>query len=660
MILAGNQDKKPFRDLNTEMLGLKGELSEEEARKVMLTFFKNNLGIAVFQLLGITLAPIQILSLRAMFKRNYIMQIRTRGGSKSFEAGIYCILRSIFYPGTRIVIASANFRTSRRLLIEYIDKLLKFEGDGETNPGAHLARQCFGDLVKRQDAFDLPTWGGGYISSIPLTTETRGSRCDLLVLDEALLLSQVMIDEVLAPFLSSPKDAAQRIQLQQREDDMVRAGTLKSEERTIFENTSQMVMLSSASYEFEHLYKVYLTWLDFIEHPEKIDLEIDKETGEIVKKKKETELLEDRPTYSIWQLGWEAIPPTILNRKFIHSQKAILSDDSFLREYCGQFKSGNSGYFSPKKMNDCTIPDGENPCMMLRGHPDKKYILIIDPNYSKSRSADYFAMMIFEIDEERQEGCVVHVYQMVSSTLQNHIDYVNYLFQCFNIVLVMADAAGLDTFIDAINEDDQFRAKHHKKLSYITEWDSSKENQDYTEMLINAKKQYDVTAGCMVISQYSTSTLIQRMNSFLQAKIDHKQIWFASKCSTREDALEKMFHTNIPRELIKVRSLEEKLSDKDEMRKLEIRELMGLQDFFIGDVKAQTASIQVTSTSRGTQSFDLPPAARKSTDPNKPRRDGYSCLVMGCWATKIFFDLCNQPEEEIPEGFVVGFNLFHQ
>lgn len=647
--VIGNQVVKPYINLNKELLKIKGELSNAEAKKVLMQFLRNNLGIATKLLLGITLEPIQIVSLNIMFKRNYVMQIRTRGGAKSFEAGIYAILKSIFSPGSRIVIASANFRTSRRLLEEYIEKLLN-------KPGAELAKQCFGPLVRRQDAFYIEVEGGGYIKSLPLTNEVRGERSDLLLCDEALLLPQKIIDEVLAPFLSSPKDATQRIQIQQREDDLIRTGVLTKEEKTVFPNTAQMFLLSSASYEFEHLYKVYQDWLGFIENPEDIDFEIDENGNKVVKKK---EFNEERSTYAVLQLGYEIIPPTILNRNLITSQKAILSDDSFSREYCGRFASGGQGFFSPKKMNACTIPDGENPTTMLKGHPDKKYILIIDPSFSKSRSADYFAMMVIELDEEKQQGIVVHGYQMVGSSVQNHVAYITYLFKCFNIVLIMADSAGIDTVIDTANENELFRSVTKKKLSYVTEWDSDKENEDWVEMIKKSKEQYNPTTGCMIISQYSTSKWIRNANFHLQSEIDKQHIWFASHAANRADFLEKMFHTNIPTELIKVRSLKEKLSDKDDMRDLHILELIELQDFIMDDTKAQCAAIKPDSTVRGNYTFDLPSSARKSTDPGKQRRDNYSCLVMGVWGVKCFFSLANTPDEIPAEGFVSSFNLFN-
>jgi hypothetical protein len=394
----------------------------------------------------------------------------------------------------------------------------------------------------------------------------------------------------------------------------------------IFENAAQMICLSSASYQFQHLYKMYSDWTDFIERPELLN------SGETY---------EEPPTYFVSQLGWEAIPATVLNREFIQSQKASTSDDSFLREYCAQFRDGGDGYFSMKKMNDATIPDGEKPHSMVTGDPLKKYILSIDPNYSKSASSDYFAMSVVEIDEEKEEGILVHGYQRVGADLQDHIKYIYYIMSNFNIALIVADSSNIDTIIDACNESELFKSNIRKKITYITEWNSIEDSQDYAEMLDKAKKQYDVDLGCMCIRQTPTTDWIMRANSYLQACIDHKKIWFASRASNHPEYIQHIFGLSLPLGLVFPKGSDNAIQadTKEENRKLSMREFIEMQDDIIIDTKEQCANVEVTQTSRGHQSFDLPRSARTSTSPNKPRKDNYSSLLLGNWGVKCFFEL---------------------
>ena len=72
-------------------------------------------------------------------------------------------------------------------------------------------------------------------------------------------------------------------------------------------------------------------------------------------------------------------------------------------------------------------------------------MLGIDPNMSDSPSADYFAMAVMEIDDDTGLGTLVHTYAGLGN-LSNHVKYLAYLFQAFNIVFVCLDNAGSDVF----------------------------------------------------------------------------------------------------------------------------------------------------------------------------------------------------------------------
>ena len=113
-LIVGNQKKsKPLANVNKELLNLKGDLTDEEARISLAKFLRYNLGFTTELSMGLTLEAYQELTLNSFFNRNYCMLVWGRGGAKSFCAAIYCILKCMLEPGTKILIASINFRTSR-------------------------------------------------------------------------------------------------------------------------------------------------------------------------------------------------------------------------------------------------------------------------------------------------------------------------------------------------------------------------------------------------------------------------------------------------------------------------------------------------------------------------------------------------------------------
>lgn len=547
----------------------------------------------------------------------------------SWITAVFCILQCIFEPGTKIIIASANFRTARRLFME-IDKLLN-------SRGAFLARQCFLKPNKRNDEYMMPVAqpSGGSIIAVPLSGENlRGYRASILITDEFLLLPKDTVERVLMPFLNSPLDVADRIKIREIEDDMIREGRLKESERMKFKNINKMIILSSASYTFEYLYETYSLWGDIIEDPEILnsDDKIDSENAEIMKES----------TYFISQMSYRYLPEHMLDAGAIQLAKnGGMSQSAFEREYEAKFIDGGDGYFSPKKMLYCTIPNGEYPTSKVVGDHDKKYILAIDPSLSASKTSDYFAMSVLELDEEKGQSILVHGYQKAGTSIQDHIKYLYYVMKHFNIVFIIIDHAGGDQFIEAANASALF-VKNNFKLSFV-EFDSDKEGHEYILELQKLKTEYNLESGKICYKRFFTSNFLRRANEYLQTCIDHKKIWFASQACAHEDTFSNIKRLeNLPFDLVFPKGIDDAPDDDIEKQKVGIRDFIEQQDFIIRDTKEQCALIQVTTTSRGTQSFDMPAHLRRLSTTTKPRKDNYSTLMLGNWASRCYFDLFSE------------------
>mgnify|MGYP003326167987 FL=1 len=65
--------------------------------------------------------------------------------------------------------------------------------------------------------------------------------------------------------------------------------------------------------------------------------------------------------------------------------------------------------------------------------------------------------------------------------------------------------------------------------------------------------------------------------------------------------------------------------------------------------KNETALIEVSVSPLGARTFNLPQHLRRSDSPNRARKDSYTCLKMGVYAAKIWFDRTEQKDE--PIGF---------
>ena len=63
------------------------------------------------------------------------------------------------------------------------------------------------------------------------------------------------------------------------------------------------------------------------------------------------------------------------------------------------------------------------------------------------------------------------------------------------------------------------------------------------------------------------------------------------------------------------------------------------QDDMIYQTKKQCSLVEHKATARGAQNFDLPQHLKRSTSPNKARKDNYSALMLANWGLKLYNDI---------------------
>tara|TARA_Y100000004_G_scaffold194431_1_gene258989 strand:- start:457 stop:2289 length:1833 start_codon:yes stop_codon:yes gene_type:complete len=580
-------------NVNEELSKLKGYLNDKEAKISLAKYLRANLGITTELISGIKLAPFQEITLKGLMNRNFSMCVWGRGCGKTFIASVFCFLQCIFEPGTKILVAGPTFRTAR-FIFNNLESIVN-------SKGAELLQQAFNAKPsKRNDQFE---WliNGGSITAIPLNGEKiRGFRANILVLDEFLLLPEDIIKSVLMPFLVAPQNMKERLEIREVENKLIAEGAMKEEDRMVFENDSKMVALSSASYTFENLYKTYKEWIGNIQSEEDQDAK-----------------------YFISQMGFEALPEEMIDTTVIEeAQNGGQSYSSFQREYCAQFTDGSDSYFSAKKMHECTIPDGEDPTTLIKGRADSKYVLGIDPSFSNSPSSDYFAMSLLELNDEKKEGTLVHSYAVAGGDLKDHIKYLYYLIRNFNIEMIIIDNAGYQ-FIDSANEHQLF-LNSNIKLKFF-DFESDKDGLDYDKQIRQARRDYNKQDGVICYKQNFSTDFIRKANEHLQACIDHKKIWFASRCIANNSTFDKAITQKI--DSIKSTGYSNTL------------EFIEMQDSLIYQTKKQCALIEVKATARGTQTFDLPQHLKRNTSANRARKDNYTTVMLANWATKSYYDI---------------------
>lgn len=119
---------------------------------------------------------------------------------KTFLTAIFCVVRSLLYPKSKIVIASATRSQANEVLLKITDDLMKNYGWGSEN----LKREITYASVGTNKAV-IEFANGSWIRVVTASDSGRGARANILVCDEFRMVDLNTINTVLRRFLTAPR-----------------------------------------------------------------------------------------------------------------------------------------------------------------------------------------------------------------------------------------------------------------------------------------------------------------------------------------------------------------------------------------------------------------------------------------------------------------------
>lgn len=592
-------------------------MDDEEAKILLYKFLRENPSFTTELFTGVKLFPFQHMAIKAMMESDYFLGIWSRGMSKSFSTAVFAILDAIMNQGVQIGIISKSFRQSK-MIFKKIEDIVK-------SPKAEFFSQCVTRTSKMNDEW-LMEIGRSKIIALPLGDgeKLRGFRFQRMIIDELLLMPEKIFNEVIMPFLSVVENPTERQEIYDLETKMIEKGEMKEEDRKKWPN-NKIIGLSSASYKFEYLFKLYQQYENLILNDN----------------------TQDGAHRVIMHFSYDCAPQQLYDQNLINQSKSTMSQSQFDREFGAIFTDDSSGYFKVSKMAACTIPDGEGQCVEVIGDPSSKYILAFDPSWSESEGSDDFAILIIKIHPETRKGTVVHSYAVSGANLQTHIRYLAYLLTHFNIEMVVGDYNGGVQFLNACKESGIFKKQNLKIDTIDAELDNLK---DYQKGVRKLKNQINKESRKFVFLRKPTSSWIRNANEALQSAFDHKKIYFAG--SAMDDNYNMQRKANIPIEKLQF------LKNKDSEEKNKAAKMIDFvehQKDMIDLIKVECALVQVTTSPQGTQSFDLPYNLRKQRGADKARKDSYSALILANWGMNLYFDMIEDKGQLMQSTFTPKF-----
>lgn len=614
-----------YTSFKEEMEKFEGKhLTEEQAKYYLYKFLRANPVYAADLFLGIQLFPFQGMAIKGMQVSDYSMLVFSRGLSKTFSTAVYILLECLLSPKANIGVIAGSFRQAKMIFQKMEDILAK--------PEAKLARDCGFKIQKGTDMWTL-SLGNSRAIALPLANgeRLRGFRFNRIVLDEFITIPEKIFTEVILPFLGVIENPVEREEMHVLETELIDKGLMQEEERYVWPN-NKLIILSSPSFKFEYMYKLY----------KKYEALIFKEDQSQAIEEGEDDI-KDTAYRFIMQLSYECAPKRLYDQNLLKQAKATMSEMQFEREFGGQFVDESDGYFRLSKMAACTIPDGERPCVEIAGNPSDEYTVAFDPNWAGNSSADHFAIHVSKIDRQEQKSYIVHSYAIAGVDLKQHMRYFLYVLQSFNVIGICGDYNGGVQFISSCNESEIFKKAGIEIKMIEAELDKP---EQYWDDLLLMKQEYDLASKRICILRKPSSNWIRSANEMLQASIDHKRILFASRAI--DDDFITQRNKKVPIEELKW-DLQQVKGSVDAMK----IDFIDHQKTIIELTKSECANIEVISNPQGSQSFQLPQNVRRQTGPNRARKDSYSALVLCNWFNKVFFDMGSVKADKKPDaGFV--------
>tara|TARA_R100000278_G_scaffold2117_2_gene4096 strand:+ start:6298 stop:8319 length:2022 start_codon:yes stop_codon:yes gene_type:complete len=369
----------------------KQEIEKPDLHLIKIFRDPSYLGSTVKLLFGIELHPIQVAILQEFWVRPFPMFIASRGFGKSFLMALYCILKCVFVPGTKIVVVGAAFRQSK-IIFEYMETIWR---------SSPILRSIFSgnDDGPRRDV-DRCTMrlGDSWTVAIPMGdgSKIRGLRAHIIIADEFASISPDIYETVVAGFAAVSASPIENVKAEARKQAMKDMGVWNEELESLTKKMGNQAIISgTADYSFKHFAKYWERYRRIIDSkgdPQKLADIFGEEPSENFNWR----------DYSVIRIPYELIPKGFMDDKQVSRAKATIHTGIYNMEYAACFVKDSEGFFRRSLVESCVVDDkgsvviNDKPIIfdaVTKGNPNLQYVYGIDPASEK----DNFSIVILEL-----------------------------------------------------------------------------------------------------------------------------------------------------------------------------------------------------------------------------------------------------------------------
>ena len=178
------------------------EIEKDKQQKIMETiawkagYYRANPHRYVSEVLGLSLKWFQQILLWCMMYYNFVMYLAARGQGKTYLTALFCCVRCILFPGTKIVVSSGTLKQANEVLLKIQDDFMK--------QSSILRSEIEKCNIGQNDA-SIYFKNGSWIKTRTSSENSRSARANCIVVDEFRMVDETVINTVLRKFLTSPR-----------------------------------------------------------------------------------------------------------------------------------------------------------------------------------------------------------------------------------------------------------------------------------------------------------------------------------------------------------------------------------------------------------------------------------------------------------------------
>lgn len=273
------------------------------------SFYRENPGNFCVDYLDIDIHPFQHFLLYQLMHNYQNVIIATRGIGKTWILALFSVVMCLLYPGTIVVVSSKRKGQARELFTKIMGATMYEK--------SYALQQEIKKYSDNNNENEIEFWCGSKIKIAVSNEDARSGRANVLICDEYVKMDCDIVDTVLVPFTSTPRQCP-----------FMTKPEYRGNKKYIQENTE--VYLSSGWYSSEWGYQRY------------------KETVE--------GMIEGEDMFACSLPFTVALEHGLTTEKKIKKEmkKESMSASKFLMEYCGQFFFERDGaFYQSKFMNPC-------------------------------------------------------------------------------------------------------------------------------------------------------------------------------------------------------------------------------------------------------------------------------------------------------------------